>query len=149
MTEELLTCHDWFKTFAALADGLDKVPADRPLDGMDASGFLLAESPATDRHTVLFFGPDSGLMSVKWRNIKAVLRYSDGVDKPILKQQFPMFFDLGSDPQELHNLFGRKLDMGWMLLPVFKAIAEFEQSAAKYPHIKPGEEFEGYASQGE
>ena len=80
-------------------------------------------------------------MSVKWRNVKAVLRYRDGIDKPIVTPQFPMLFDLGSDPQERYNLVDRKLRMGWMFLPVSKAIGEFEASVTRYPNIKPGQEF--------
>ena len=144
VTEEMLACHDWYATFAALAGALGKVPADRPVDSIDASPFLVVQSPETARKSVLFFGPDGELMSVKWRNVKAVFRYCDGIDQPILRPQFPMFFDLGSDPHELYNLFSRKLDMGWMLLPVLKAIGEFEASVTRYPNIKPGQEFEGY-----
>ena len=44
VTEEMLSCHDWYKTFAALAGASDKVPTDRPMDGIDASKFLLGES---------------------------------------------------------------------------------------------------------
>ena len=36
--------------------------------------------------------------------------------------------------------------MGWMFLPVFKAIGEFEASVTRYPNIKPGQEFQGYAT---
>jgi hypothetical protein len=98
ITDEMLSAHDWYKTFAALAGASDKVPADRPMEGTDASRFLLGESGSTGRESVLFFGPDGSLMSVKWHNIKAILRYCEGIDQPILEPQFPMFFDLGSDP---------------------------------------------------
>jgi len=50
-TEEMLSAHDWYRTFAALAGASDKVP----IDGIDASRFLLGES-ATQRpgeHPVL------------------------------------------------------------------------------------------------
>ena len=144
ITEEALTCHDWYKTFAALAGAPGKVPPDRPLDGIDASPFLLGHAAATGRQHVLFFGPDGHLMSVKWRQIKVVIRYSEGVDQPIVTPQFPMFFDLESDPDEKYNLFNRKLDMGWMTIPAFQAIAEFQQSVAQYPNIAPGQDFDGY-----
>ena len=36
VSEEPLTAHDRYKTFAALAGASDKVPSDRPLDGVDA-----------------------------------------------------------------------------------------------------------------
>jgi hypothetical protein len=44
----------------------------------------------------------------------ARLRYSEGVDKPVVKPQVPMVFDLGGDPGERFNLFSDRLDMGWM-----------------------------------
>ncbi len=66
-----------------------------------------------------------------------MLRYAEGIDKPILQPQFPMFFDLGSDPGERYNLFEMKMDMGWMYRAVFPAIAQ-------YPNIPTGADFKGY-----
>jgi arylsulfatase A-like enzyme len=144
VTEEMLSVHDWYKTFAALAGAPDKVPTDRPLDGVDASKFLLGESQQSGRETLLFFGPDGSLMSSKWRQVKGIFRYCAGIAEPLVEPQFPMFFDLGSDPGERYNLFNTKLDMGWMFGVAFRAIAEYEKSVAQYPNIKPGEEFKGY-----
>jgi len=144
ITEEMLSAHDWYKTFAALAGASDKVPTDRPMDGVDASKFLLGESKESGRQTLLFFGPDGSLMSSKWRNVKGVFRHCAGISEPILQAQFPMFFDLGSDPGERYNLFDTKLDMGWMFGIVLRAVAEYEKSVAQYPNIKPGEDFTGY-----
>ena len=114
------------------------------MDSVDASKFLLGESKTTGRESYLFFGPDGLLMSVKWRQIKTVLRYCEGIAAPILKPQFPMVFDLGSDPAERYNLFNFKLDMGWMFATAFRGIGAYEKSLAQYPNIKPGEEFTGY-----
>jgi hypothetical protein len=55
-----------------------------------------------------------------------------------------MVFDLGSDPGERYNLFDRKLDMGWMVGATLAYAAEYKQSIAQYPNIKPGQEFNGY-----
>ena len=148
VTEEMLSAHDWYKTFAALARASGKVPGDRPMDGVDASGFLLGESQETGREGLLFFGPDGSLMSVKWRNVKVWLRYSEGDDQPIVKPQFPMLFDLGSDPGERYNLFNDKMDMGWMIGVCMQFIAAYEKSVAQYPNIKPGQEFDGYPPRG-
>jgi len=145
VTEEMLSCHDWYNTFAALAGASDKVPTDRPMDSIDASKFLVGKSQATGRQSLLFFGPDGSLMSAKWRNIKGVMRYCNGIDLPIVEPEFPMFFDLGSDPGELYNLFETKLDMGWMFGVVFNAVTEYEQSIAEYPNIALAEtDFAGY-----
>jgi arylsulfatase len=144
VTEESLTAQDWYQTFAALAGASDKVPTGRPLDGIDASQFLLGTSEHTGRETVVFFGPDGSLMSVKWNNVKVWLRYTEGVDKPIVQPQFPLVFDLGSDPGENYNLFSDKTDMGWMIGIALRAVGEYQQSIAQYPNIKPGEDFTGY-----
>ena len=145
VTEELLSAHDWYTTFAALAGAADKVPTDRPIDGIDASKFLLGESATSGRESYVFFGPDWSLMSVKWHNIKAVLRYCEGMDQPIVKPSWPMVFDLASDPGELYNIMETKLDMGWMVGVALKFVADFQKSVAQYPNIKTGEEFTGYA----
>src|SRR5208337_5666888 len=58
VSQEMLSAHDWYKTLAALAGASDKVPADRPMDGVDASAYLRGESEHTGRETLLFFGPD-------------------------------------------------------------------------------------------
>jgi arylsulfatase A-like enzyme len=145
VTDEMLSAHDWYKTFAALAGASDKVPTDRPMDGIDASKFLLGQSKTTGRDGLLFFGPDGSMMSVKSHNIKVWFRYSEGFDKPIVTPQFPMAFDLGSDPGERNSLFLDKMDIGWMLEVVWPYVGGYEKSIAEYPNIKPGQEFTGYA----
>jgi hypothetical protein len=142
----LLACHDWYKTFAALAGVSDKVPTDRPMDGVDASKFLLGESEHTGRNTLLFFGGDGELMSVRAHNIKIWLRYCEGFDKPYVTPSFPMFFVLGSDPQENFNVFLDRLDNGWELGIALKLQGEYEKSIEAMPNIKPGtkDDFNGY-----
>jgi len=144
VSEELLSAHDWYKTFAALAGATDRVPTDRPMDGVDVSKFLRGTSEQSGREDNLFFGPDGSLMGAKWHNIKVVLRYCEGVDQPIVEPQWPMFFDLGSDPGENYNLVDFKLDMGWMFALTLIPISEYEKSIAEYPNIVPGADFDGY-----
>ena len=144
VTDEMLCAADWLPTFAGIIGASNLVPKDRPIDGIDASAFLLGKSNTTGRDAFMFFGPDGELMSIKWEMYKAVLRYSEGIDKPIVKPQFPMFYDLSSDPHENANLFATELTNGWMFAPVFREIMEYEMSLKKYPNIKPGEEFKGY-----
>lgn len=91
----------------------------------------------------MFFGPDGQLMSVKWKIYKTILRYSEGIDRPLVQPQFPMFYDLSSDPHEDWNLFETRLDNGWIMAPVLRIIAQYEMSVKKYPNVNPGEEFQG------
>ncbi len=148
VTQQMLCACDWLPTLAALCEASHLVPRDRPIDGIDASALILGKSDTTGRDIYMFFGPDGELMSVKWKQYKTILRYSEGFDKPIVKPQFPMTYDLSSDPHEYSNLFDTRLTHGWVLAPVFKNIFQYEASPKKYPNIKPGEEFKGYETVG-
>ena len=123
------------------------VPKDRPIDGVDASAFMLGKSDTTGRDTYMFFGDDGELMSIKWKYYKTVFRYT--VDAPALqsaylKPQLPMIYDLSNDPHEDHNLWVTDLTMTWMFAPNYRIIAEYERSVREYPNIKVGEDFTGY-----
>jgi hypothetical protein len=67
-------------------------------------------------------------MSVKWHNMKVVLRYCEGIDQPILTPSWPMVFDLASDPGEQYNIMDTKLDMGWMVGVALKFVADYQKS---------------------
>ena len=58
--------------------------------------------------------------------------------------QFPMFYDLSSDPHEEYNLFYNDMTNGWMVAPCLKLIEAYESSQKEYPNIKVGEDFKGY-----
>ncbi len=128
VTQQMFAALDWFPTLAGIAGASNLVPKDRPIDGIDASAFLLGKSDTTGRETYMFFGPDGQLMSVKWKIYKTIFRYCEGVDKPIVAPQFPIFYDLSSDPHENFNLFSTKMDNAWVLAPVFKSIASTQMS---------------------
>jgi hypothetical protein len=38
----------------------------------------------------------------------------------------------------------KRLDCIWVMGPVVQRLGALQQSAARYPNIKPGEEFTGY-----
>lgn len=83
-------------------------------------------------------------MSVKWKTYKTILRYSEGADKPIVSPQFPLQFDLSSDPHEDWNLFTSTMTSGWSFAPVARSVAQYLSSVKQYPNIKVGEDFQGY-----
>ena len=81
--------YDWLRTLASLIGERDRVPTDRPIDGVDASSFLLGTSETTGRDNVIYFGSDAQVMSVKWGMMKVVFRYSESTSGPIIKPQWP------------------------------------------------------------
>ena len=149
VTNEILADVDWLPTLASMIGAPDLVPKDRPIDGIDASAFMLGKSETTGRDNYMFFGPDGQLMSIKWTIFKTIFRYTDAtsrpaIESPIVTPQLPMFYDLTSDPHEDNNLFYTNFTNAWMLAPDFKIIGAYERSLVKYPNIKPGEDFKGY-----
>ena len=146
VTNEMLAAVDWLPTLAGIAGASQSVPKDRPIDGIDASAFMLGKSNTTGRDSYMFFGIDGELLSIKWKIYKTIFRYTEtpALEKPYITPQFPMFYDLTSDPHEDNNLFNSDLTCGWMLAPCFKLIGEYQRSLKQYPNIKPGEEFTGY-----
>jgi arylsulfatase len=144
VSEELLTAHDWLPTLAGMVGESNRVPKDRPIDGINASAFMFGTSKTTGRASYLFFGPDGGPMSVKWKNIKVIFRYADSFAKPIEKPYWPLVYDLSSDPHEDYNLMVHKMDMTWMFGPAGKVVTDYQESVKEFPNIKTGEDFKGY-----
>jgi arylsulfatase len=145
VTQQVLSAHDWLPTLGGIVGRPDLVPKDRPIDGVDASAFLLGKSTTTGRDSYMVFGADAKLMSVRWEIYKVIFRYGEGIDKPLVEPLFPMFFDLTSDPHEDWNLFSTDLTNAWMLIPIFRLIGEYEASVKRYPNIQTGEDFKGYS----
>jgi arylsulfatase len=144
VTDEIFAAVDWFPTLASLVGESQRVPTDRPIDGVDASAFLLGIGATTGRDHVICYGSDAGVMSVKWRTMKVVLRYSKSTSGPIIKPQWPLVFDLIDDPNEEWDLMDKRLDCPWVLGPVAERLGALQRSMAKYPNIGPGEKFTGY-----
>jgi hypothetical protein len=142
----MLAAVDWLPTLAAMAGASNLVPKDRPIDGIDASVFMFGKSDTTGREHYMFFGTGE-LLSVKWKIYKIIFRYTEvpvSIENPYIKPQFPLMYDLTSDPHEDNNLFYSDLTSGWLLSPAFKIIGEYVRSVNKYPNINVGEDFKDY-----
>jgi arylsulfatase A-like enzyme len=144
VTNEILAAVDWLPTLAGMAGASKLVPKDRPIDGVDASAFMLGKNETTGRDSYMFFGIDGELLSIKWKIYKTIFRYSENVEKPYFKPQFPMIYDLSSDPHEDNNLIYSDLTVGWIVAPDAKIIGSYQRSLKEYPNIKVGEDFKGY-----
>ena len=144
VTDEIMSAVDWLPTLASLIGESDRVPTDRPIDGVDAAAFLLGSSPTTGRDHVIYYGSDAGVMSVKWRTMKVVFRYSESTSGPIVKPQWPLIFDLIDDPVEEWDLVEQHLEGAWVVEPVAARLGALQQSMAQYPNIASGQDFNGY-----
>jgi arylsulfatase len=125
---------DTFTTFAKIAGA--PVPADRPIDGVDQTDFLLAKSEQSSREGFPVFVADR-LEAVKWRNWKMVF-YDDERDwwTPPTKLGVPKLFDLITDPKEEYPEASHRNT--WVAGPAMEIVAEFEKSLKQHPPIPPG-----------
>ena len=144
VSDEMVSAVDWLPTLAGLIGESLRVPTDRPIDGVNVADHLLGKRKESGRDTVLYFGLDGQLMSVKWKNFKVVFRKADSINEPITDVYVPSVYDLLNDPGERWNLWETTMDMGWVLRPVTQQIVQFKQSVATYPNVKTGEDFKGY-----
>jgi len=146
VTNEMLAAVDWLPTLAGMVGASKLVPKDRPIDGVDASAFMVGKSTTTGRDSYMFFGIDGELLSIKWKIYKTIFRYTEtpALEKPYIAPQFPMVYDLTSDPHEDNNLFNSDMTCGWILAPNLKLIGEYKRSLKEYPSLKVGEDFKGY-----
>ena len=144
LSHEMFTALDWMPTLAAMAGELDRMPVDRPVDGLNIADHLLGKQGSSGREVVLFHGMDGSLMSVKWRNFKLVFREVDERDAPVQKLLIPAIYNLENDPTESRNLTYWRLEDTWITAPVGKHIMKFKVSENLYPNIETGDDFSGY-----
>jgi arylsulfatase A-like enzyme len=134
VSNEIVHEVDTFTTFAAIAGAA--IPADRPIDGVDQTAFLLGKSETSSREGFPVYVADR-LEAVKWRNWKIVF-YDEQRDwwSPPTKLGQPKAFDLITDPKEEYPATG--LRSSWIARPTMNIVVEFEKSLKKYPPITPG-----------
>ena len=133
ISNQIVAIVDFFPTLARIAGG--KVPADRPIDGVDQLDFFTGKQEKSNRdHVLLFLGQK--LMAVKWRNYKIHLDGLDRVDGVIEDWSFPQAFNLASDPKERWNIIWQNTWIGNEIGPY---VAAYMASVKKYPNLAAGQ----------
>jgi len=129
---------DFLPTFAAILGA--KLPADRPIDGVDQTAVLYGKSATGARESLLtFMGPD--LVAVRWKQWRLYLKemHHTGTGEQMLGDLFesssglyyPKVYNIEMDPHEDLNVGGINL---WPALFASKAIKEYLESLKKYPN---------------
>jgi arylsulfatase len=134
VSNEIVHEVDTFTTLARL--GGAAVPADRAIDGVDQSDFLLGRSERSARDGFPVFVADR-MEAVKWRNWKIAF-YDEERDwwTAPAKLGVPKIFDLLADPKEEYG--ATLTPTAWVSMPMMKLIGEFEASLKRYPPVSPG-----------
>ena len=132
VSNEIVHGVDLFPTLASLCGA--KVPTDRPIDGLDESGFFEGKTDRSPREGFPIW-VDNRLQAVKWRNYKAHFYQQDTMVSAPVKLGIPQLFDLYANPQEDP---AKPFTNSWVAGPIFKMVGAFEASAKKYPPIPMG-----------
>lgn len=149
VTNQMTAALDWLPTLANLSHAGDKVPTDRPIDGVNLAPFFLGEQQQSGRELIIGYVNDD-VWAVKWRNIKVHFRIPDESDPNLYYGatlelgRVPAVYDLKNDPGERFNLMAHAMDNLWIIEVVSNRLGEVLASMGRYPNINPGEEFNGY-----
>jgi arylsulfatase len=130
VSNEIVHGVDMFATLAAMANA--KIPADRPMDSIDQSAFLLGKSEKSFREGFPIWGADN-LLAVKWRNWKLHFYKQDTMFDPPQKLGIPFIVNLYTDPRE-----EKPTPDSWVVMPMLKIIGEFQTSTKAHPVIPMG-----------
>jgi arylsulfatase len=141
---------DLFTTLAAAAGEPDvnrKMLEERKqyIDGVNNLDYWTGKSDRSGREDFVYYY-ESELMAVRWRQWKANFATKEDFYAPIVKQSFPVIFNLRSDPFESwddiadrHAMVERK---GWLEGPLMTVLSAHVQSLARYPPVQRAATFD-------
>jgi arylsulfatase len=123
---------DLFPTIAGMVGS--SVPHDRPIDGVNQTGFFTGKTDKSGREGIIIFCADR-LQAIKWRNFKVHFYLQETMVSPATKLPIPLLFNLHTNPQEITD---KVVPDSWVIGPALKMVGEFEASTKKYPLIPMG-----------
>ena len=138
-SNEMVSIHDFFPTLAKIIGA--KIPQDRPIDGVDQSGFILGYKDKSARESLITF-IDGAIAAVRWREWRIYTKqFGESAGNPsqlglgsyrmIDGGGFPSLFNIERDPREQWNMIGFA---AWVMGPYFKIVREYQASLEKYPN---------------
>jgi len=132
ISDEIVHVTDMFSTLVAIGGGT--VPADRFIDGIDQTPFLLGENKS--RREGFCFYLKNELYAVKWRDWKFHFYWQPEVNDMKGKLESPYLFNLLRDPKEQVNVSAHN---AWVWGPIRKMVHNFQQSFIAHPNTPPGQ----------
>ena len=130
---------DFFPTFANMIGG--KLPADRPIDGVDQTDVLLGKSVTGNRDSLLtFIGAD--LVAVRWKQWR--MYFTDVHPTGIGPQRQPGMFSSSAPLAGYPKIYNIEMDphedlqvgalFGWTAGPMLEVVEKYLESVKKYPN---------------
>ncbi len=141
---------DLFTTLAAAAgvpDVAARMASERHqyIDGVNNLDYWTGKSAESARTDFVYYY-ESELMAVRWRQWKAHFATKEDYYAPIVKQSFPVIFNLRADPYESFDSTADRSAMlqkkSWLEGPLGQVLAQHLQSLAKYPPVQRAATFD-------
>jgi arylsulfatase len=135
----MFSCMDFLPTFAGIIGA--KLPADRPIDGVDQIDVLLGKSEMGKREAMLsFIGPD--LVAARWKQWRTYFTdvHPTGIGPERLPgvasasgqmAGYPKLYNVEMDPHEDHDC---SLYFPWTVDPPLEEVRRYMESVKKYPN---------------
>ena len=135
---QLFDLMDLYNTSAFIGGAIDKVPTDRPVDGINQTSFLLADNGLSNRDRV-YTWVETQLMSVRLHEYKMYFNITESQDPHLMIDQStvtktglaPWLFNLYVDPKE-YRVMGHALN-AWTA----SLAAEAKYHAASFVKFPP------------
>ncbi len=144
VSDEIFSDLDWYPTLANFVGAKARIPADRPVDGVDQSAFVSGKQEKSNREYVVNY-VGNRVFSVKWRTLKVHFYTAEGTFSPIVEHTFPQVYDIENDPGESRELWAADgFAHLWVTKPVMEILGRIGASMRAFPNLKPGQDFEGY-----
>ena len=132
VTNEIVHVVDIFPTLANLCGA--KIPTDRPIDGVDQSGFWLGSAEKSMREGFVYY-IKTEMRAAKWRDWKMHFVWEIEPNAGANHLETPYLFNLVQDPKEESDV---NTTQGWVRGPIRKMIKSFQDSLKANPPIPPG-----------
>jgi arylsulfatase A-like enzyme len=137
-SDGLFDISDLFNTSLALAGQTGRISSARYVDGIDQTGFLLADDGESARQTIFFYA-DTTLTAMRWQEYKVHLRVfqtanvRQNIDESTLVTTAgsPWVYNLYTDPKEQRSSGHRNFE--WGLPRVLGFLNAHAGTYAKYP----------------
>jgi arylsulfatase len=138
VSDGLFDLMDLFNTSLALGGIEDKIPTERYIDGVDQTGFLLADDGDTCRQAVFSYN-QADFSALRWGEFKAyfkVIQFEQPFSIISMSTYAPVgsapwIFDIYRDPKE--RLTRSNGDYEWVYGPVLQLQAAHAATFVKYP----------------
>lgn len=137
-TNEMFSTMDFMPTFARIVGA--KMPADRPIDGVDQLDFLVGKQKKSNREHLLTFTGDQ-LQALSFRQFRYYLvevvpsgsgfSRQEGLAGAYRRLHYPLIYNIEADPREEFNI---NTTRGWVAGHASRIIGEYLQTLENHPN---------------